>query len=240
MALPIHWRAPDLTRRNPVSDQYDDTSGSFGHWRWLAGSVVLVPVMLAAGVYWLHHVPTGPSARQGYSTIQVELLPSPTPSPEVKQASLYASPPIADFQVTPTISEQVLPPVEQQAMPPQPLLPPRPTASPEQKPAGGGQARPVPAGTATRYQRQLEAHIERYQRYPNDARRDGSQETVMVMFAMRRDGSIVRVDIKSSSGRSVLDREAIETIRRAQPLPRIPADMPELLTVMIPVTFDAR
>ena len=62
----------------------------------------------------------------------------------------------------------------------------------------------------------------------------------MVMFAMRRDGSIVRVDIKSSSGRSVLDREAIETIRRAQPLPRIPADMPELLTVMIPVTFDAR
>ena len=112
MASPAHWRALDLTRSNPVSDQYDDTSGSFWHWRWLAGSVVLVPVMLAAGVYWLHHMPTGPSARQGNSTIQVELLPSPTPSPEVKQASLHASPPIADFQVTPTISEQVLPPVE--------------------------------------------------------------------------------------------------------------------------------
>jgi periplasmic protein TonB len=209
-------------------------SGS-GTWRWFVGSAVLVPVVLVAGVYWLHQLPVGPSARMGTSTIQVELIPTPSPATEVKEASLQSNPPIIDFPADAKIAEQSLAPVEQDIALPQPLMTPQPAAVPQQqRPAGGGRSKAVPAGTASRFQHQLLAHIERYQREP------GESGTVLVMFAMRRDGTLIRLNVKSSSGRPVLDREAMETVRRAQPLPRIPADMPDLITVLLPVAFDAR
>lgn len=213
-------------------DAYADPSS--GTWRWFVGSAVLVPVLVVAGVYWLHQMPAGPAARQGSSTIQVELIANPAPATEFKQASVQPNPPIVDFQTEAKISEQSVAPVEQEIAPPQPLIRPQPTAAPVQKPAGGGQRQTVSAGTASRFQQQLLTHIERYQRDP------GASGTVLVLFAMRRDGTLVRLDVKSSSGRAMLDQEAVETIRRAQPLPRIPADMPDLITVLLPVAFDAR
>jgi len=211
---------------------YGETTS--GTWRWLVGTAVLVPVLLLAGVYWLHQMPVGPLARQGSSTIQVELIASPASTAEFKQASVQPNPPIVDFQTEARISEQSVAPVEQEIAPPQPVLRPQPAAIPEQKPAGGGQRQAISAGAASRFQQQLFTHIERYQRHP------GASGTVLVLFAMRRDGTLVRLDVKSSSGRPLLDQEAIETIRRAQPLPRIPADMPDLITVLLPVAFDAR
>ncbi len=213
-------------------DLYADSPS--GTWRWFVGSAVLVPVLVVAGVYWLHQMPVGPSARQGSSTIQVELIASPAPAEEFKQASVQPNPPIVDFQTEARISEQSVAPVEQEIAPPQPLMRPQPAAVPVQKPAGGGQRQAVSAGVASRFQQQLLTHIERYQRDP------GASGTVLVLFAMRRDGTLVRLDVKSSSGRAMLDQEAMETIRRAQPLPRIPADMPDLITVLLPVAFDAR
>jgi protein TonB len=221
------------------ADAHNDAAGFSGPWRWLAGTVVLVPILLAAGVYWLHQQPSGPSARSGDATIHVELIQTPGPAVEFKQASTQTSPPIADFRTVPSISEASQPSYEQEATPVVPPTPSRPAPAPQQKPASAGQAQPTPAGAAFRFQRLLLAHIERYQRYPKAARRDGLQGTVLVVFAMRRDGSVVQVGVKSSSGRPILDQEALETIRRAQPLPPIPADMPEQLTVLLPVAFDA-
>ncbi len=214
-------------------DLYADSSS--GTWRWFVGSAVLVPVVVVAGVYWLHQLPVGPAAREGRSTIHVELIATPSPTTEVNQASLQNNPPIVDFQAESKISEPSLAPVEQDFAVPQPMMKPQPVATPEQRPAGGGQKKAsISVGAISRFQQQLEAHIERYQREP------GGSGTVLVVFAMRRDGTLVRIGVKSSSGRPLLDREALETVRRAQPLPRIPADMPELVTVLIPVAFDAR
>ncbi|QUS38446.1 TonB family protein [Tardiphaga alba] len=226
----------------PAFDFHDEAdTGMSATGRLLIGSTVIVPVLVAVGVYWLHQLPVGPALKTGNSTIQVELIPAPVPATEFKQAALQQSPPIADFQVEPKIVEQSLAPVEQETAPqPQPAPSPRPAAVPEQKPAGGGQSRPMPVGTASRFQRVLLTHIERYQSYPATARRDGHEDTVFVVFAMRRDGTVARVEIKSSSGQPILDQAAIETIRRAQPLPKIPADMPDILTVSVPVTFRAR
>jgi len=44
--------------------------------------------------------------------------------------------------------------------------------------------------------------------------------------------------VHSSSGYPVLDEAATETIRRAQPLPAIPPDLPEKLTILFPIEFD--
>jgi len=55
---------------------------------------------------------------------------------------------------------------------------------------------------------------------------------------MLRDGTVTDVRIASSSGYSLLDIAAIETIRKAQPLPRIPAELPESLNILVPVAFE--
>ena len=229
---PTTWKGAGAAGAGLDGDLYGDSTS--GTWRWFVGSAVLVPVLVAAGVYWLHQMPVGPTARQGHSTIQVELIASPAPATEVKQASVQPNPPIVDFQTEARISEQSTAPVEQEIAPPQPLVRPQPASVPMQRPPGGGQRQAVSAGVASRFQQQLQTHIERYQRDP------GASGKVLVLFAMRRDGTLVRLDVKSSSGRALLDREAMETIRRAQPLPRIPADMPDLITVGLPVAFDAR
>jgi TonB family protein len=46
------------------------------------------------------------------------------------------------------------------------------------------------------------------------------------MFAMARDGTVLGVWIKTRCGQSILDREAMDTIRRAEPPPPIPATLP--------------
>lgn len=215
-----------------------DAVGMAGHWRWFVGTIVLVPILLAAGVYWLHHLPAGPLARSGDTVFRVELLQTPSPTAVLQQASIQTNPPIADFRVAPHFVEQAQPSYEQEAVPAEPIAMPKAAALTKQQPAGAGATQPPQAGAALRFQRLLLAHIERYQRYPGAAKRDGLQGTVLVVFAMRRDGSVVRVGVKSSSGRPILDQEAVETVRRAQPLPMIPSDMPEQLTVLLPVAFD--
>lgn len=219
---------------------HHDAAGLAGQWRWFVGTIVLVPMLLAVGVYWLHHLPSGPLARSGDAVIHIELIQTPSPAAAFQQVSVQTNPPIADFRVAPSIAEQAQPSYEQEATPTEPVVTPKAASLPKQLPAGAGEGRPPQAGAALRFQRLLLAHIERYQRYPNAARRDGLQGTVLVAFAMRRDGSVVKVGVKSSSGRQILDQEAIETVRRAQPLPSIPADMPEQLTVLLPVAFDLR
>ena len=215
-----------------------DAAGLAGQWRWFVGTIVLVPMLLAAGVYWLHQQPAGPLARSGDATIHVELIQTPSPAATYQQASVQTNPPIADFRMAPSIAERAQPSYEQEATPLEPVMTPKVASLPKPSAGGTGDGKPLQAGAALRFQRLLLAHIERYQRYPSAAKRDGLQGTVLVAFAMRRDGSVVRVGVKSSSGRPVLDQEALETVRRAQPLPAIPADMPEQLTVLLPVAFD--
>jgi protein TonB len=221
-----------------AASQSEAVAGVSDQWRWFIGTVVLVPMLLAAGVYWLHQMPAGPLARSGDAVIHVELVQTPSPATAVQQASVQTNPPIADFRMAPSIAEQAQPSFEQEASPAPPTAAPKSISLPQQQPAGAGQGQPPQAGAALRFQRLLLAHIERFQRYPGAARRDGMQGTVLVAFSMRRDGSVVRVGVKSSSGRPVLDQEAVETVRRAQPLPAIPPDMPAQLTVLLPVAFD--
>jgi protein TonB len=89
-----------------------------------------------------------------------------------------------------------------------------------------------------KFQQALLRHIERYQRYPKAARLGRQQGTVDTLFSMRRDGTLVGVWVKTSSGQQVLDAAAVETIRRAQPLPAIPAGLPDQLTIQVQLAFD--
>jgi protein TonB len=88
------------------------------------------------------------------------------------------------------------------------------------------------------YREQLRIYVSRFQHYPEEARRQGVQGRVQVAFALDRDGQIYHITIGRSSGVATLDQEALESVRRAAPLPPIPASLPSPFIVQIPVVFD--
>ncbi|AJA11192.1 hypothetical protein SKP52_21690 [Sphingopyxis fribergensis] len=83
----------------------------------------------------------------------------------------------------------------------------------------------------------LLAHLERYRRYPAAARARREQGVAHVRFRMTRDGQVLSSEIIRSSGSSALDRAALDTLRRAQPLPAVPATRPAPLELAVPVEF---
>ena len=88
------------------------------------------------------------------------------------------------------------------------------------------------------FQQQLLGHIARYQHYPSGAKAQRLSGNVDVQFVMTREGRLDGAWVRGSSGHAVLDREAIAAIRRAQPLPMIPAELPERLSVSLQLAFD--
>jgi protein TonB len=99
---------------------------------------------------------------------------------------------------------------------------------------------PQPAGfdfaAGSDYRHRLLDHIATYRRTAPFARGDLSG-TVMVRFSLDRRGNVQEVSIAGSSGVSELDEEAVATIWRAQPMPPIPAVLPEVLSVTFPMWF---
>jgi protein TonB len=84
------------------------------------------------------------------------------------------------------------------------------------------------------------AHLERFRRYPARARAARQQGTAHIHFAMNRVGTVLSSAIVRKSGSFDLDQAALDTLRRAQPLPNIPADRPDVVELTIPVTFSLR
>lgn len=208
--------------------------------RSLAAVALAVPLLLAAGVYWLHKLPIGPNLHtDDGSIIEVRLI-----GPQVRAA--------ATQDTTSPVPQSVQPPAETLMQDPVRTIPTTATASlppqPEQPAATPSSVAPASAPPVSRFtinkekaaafQRALQSHIARYQHYPDRARREHAEGIVSLLFSMRRDGSVTNVWIVSSSGYTLLDGAAIETIRNAQPMPRIPVELPEQLTIQMPVAFD--
>ncbi len=69
--------------------------------------------------------------------------------------------------------------------------------------------------------------------YPDPAKRKGWQGKVLLSFIITADGSVRDLRIVKSSGFTLLDRNAIETVRDTAPFPR-PPDEAQLV---IPITY---
>lgn len=207
--------------------------------RWLIGIVVSVPVLVGAGVYWLHQQPSGTASRANGPMVEVRLLQEAPPAPE----PVIAMRPTQEITSLQTDSLMDAPEraIPKDTAPVTPAPSERPSAStPSQPPSSSAPRTAVPSGTATAFQRLLASHIARYRRFPSGARAGQMSGVVQVMFAMRRDGTVTETWVRTSSGDWLLDQAATETVLRAQPLPTIPPDMPDTLTVLLPVSFDIR
>jgi protein TonB len=82
------------------------------------------------------------------------------------------------------------------------------------------------------------AHLERFRRYPARACAARQQGVTHVRFKMNRAGMLLSSTIVQKSGSFDLDQAALDTLRRAQPLPTIPADRPDVVELNIPVEFE--
>lgn len=106
-------------------------------------------------------------------------------------------------------------------------------------------AAPMPGASARdsnalpNWRSQLVARLERYKRYPSEAR--GDTGITQVAFRVDRSGGVHNVRIARSSGSSLLDRETLALLDRAQPMPAPPSDVSDSeLSVVAPVRYNAR
>jgi protein TonB len=199
--------------------------------RWFVGIAVAVPLFVAGGVYWLHHLPAGQQTDAGGGLVEISLVR--TAEPQLATASIQ----------TPEIET----PSEVQP-PPEPPLPevadetePLPTPAAYSPPSGQDQPpgvlsnlpqRPSSSAMAT-FRQSLSQHLLRFK--PKSKSHD--PKVTIVRFIVRRDGMVSSVWVQNSSGDFLFDQAAMDTVRRAQPLPAIPPDLPDQMSWGVPITF---
>jgi protein TonB len=87
------------------------------------------------------------------------------------------------------------------------------------------------------YDALVSGHLQRFKRYPLAAH--GASGTAMVTFVLNRAGEVIESAVTKSSGNKVLDHEALEILRRANPFPPFPAAKPgPQETYIAPVNFE--
>lgn len=212
----------------------DKSSKAFG----IAASIALHGVLLGAltpGPRANLGVPT--DIKQGLVVVDVELVSSGdshnTPSTERTAEAVDTASTIADVRVEASIPEPI-PPIQS---------------------AGAGSGRDETAfesssgasvarranvddgALRSSYQSTLFAHVLRYRYYPEEARPERLRGVVRVQFALSRDGRIMTAWVETSSGHMLLDEAALEALRRAQPLPAIPAELPDEIEVLLPFDY---
>lgn len=161
---------------------------------------------------------------------QAEDAPPDQPKVEEKPLEQELQPPSPPQQ-----AEVTLPQVE-----PKPVEKPKPE---ERPPAPETRAPPKTehVGQFTQtgsnaYNALVFGHLQQFKRYPVSAR--GAQGTAVVRFVLNREGVVTESAVSKSSGNAVLDREALEILRRASPFPPFPAAKPGLQdSYLAPVNF---
>jgi protein TonB len=121
--------------------------------------------------------------------------------------------------------KKIEPPKEEKPVDEKPVEAPPSNAKPE-KSAAPEQAPPTPPSTALpTWQGDLLRHLSKFKRYPEDARRRGMQGINRLRFVVDGEGRVLSYEIAGGSGSASLDRATLEMIRRAQPLPKPPAEL---------------
>jgi periplasmic protein TonB len=94
------------------------------------------------------------------------------------------------------------------------------------------------ARTQATWHKSLVAHINRYKRYPVEARANHIEGVVTVEFTLDRSGNVISSQVTQSSGSSVLDQEAMAMLTRSAPLPPPPTQVgPDEYRLALPIHF---
>lgn len=192
------------------------------------GLTVAFHVAVVAALLTAVHVAPARMMRE----LSVTITPD-KPAPRAEQAAP------APKMVTPAMVTAPMPEVviQQSAPPPVTAAPPQPKAV-APAPAMPMVASPVAGQGRDAYLGRLLAHLNQYKHYPRAARQAHIEGVAMVHFVMDGQGKVLNAELAKSSGRPVLDDEALALMARAQPLPALPADYPtRTLDAVVPIEF---
>jgi protein TonB len=87
----------------------------------------------------------------------------------------------------------------------------------------GGKNSAAGNAAVSNYPGKVASKLRRALRYPAEAKRQRLRGQAQVSFVVSASGGVGSIRLVSSSGSPILDRAAIETVRRAAPFPAIPA-----------------
>lgn len=226
------------------------------HARKLAASLtILAHVAAIALLLWTHvgsrpALPPPPADRTQLLLLpprapQVPLEDIIAPTPSMAAAVQHQKPePPRDLPKTPPrdAANWVIPP----PTPPQPrtdaLAPLQQqasvAASPPSPPLPPGPSEATPGRES--WEGRVMAQLERFRRYPHAARARRHEGVVQVRVTLSRDGHLLALSVEKSSGYAMLDQAALDTFRRAEPLPAVPDDRPAPVELSFPVEFFIR
>lgn len=186
----------------------------------------------------------------------------------VDQLSPEAPPPAVLIDMTPTPPAPSIPKIEEPEVKPEELPvvekaevvlkkvkkePEKPKPKPKKvepvevpkaqvEPAAPQRAQsPVEARPAVvaNYLATLFQHLEKYKKRPRGVGPQRMDYIVRVRVKLQRDGKLLSVEVITSSGKSKFDKAALDTFRRADPLPPFPETMQQaLLTFDTPVRYE--
>lgn len=184
--------------------------------------------------------------------------PPPKPAPLVVELLPLAAPPtpVEEVKEGPKRVEQKQQKVVERHDPPLPISPaaiaraqamdeaPQPVPSKIVVPETTA-PKSMPAPPATRaandaertWEALLLARLQKFRRYPASARVRRQEGVALVRFRMNRSGNVLSATLLRSSGSALLDRAAIETVHRADPLPEIPKERPDEVELTVPIEF---
>ncbi len=132
------------------------------------------------------------------------------------------------------------------------LMPPEALAwrtRPENEPPSVRPSDPEPPGTPAHtagrirnaraaYLTEVASRLQEAKRYPETARRDGTTGTAKVAFVLSEEGRVLSARIVNSAGNTTLDSEALATVERAAPYPRIPEELDlSEFRLTVPIAF---
>ena len=222
--------------------------------RWaFAGATILVAhaAIVAAIALWYVRTPAKPNI---IPAITVTLAPVEASSPAIQNQDIAVGPtmqqapeapkeikvedkPVEKLEQPPQPPQQAeitLPQVQQQLEQPKPeAMPPAPETRAAPKNEHAGQF--TEAGSNA-YNALVFGHLQRFKRYPLAAH--GASGTVVVRFELNRGGEVIDSKVTKSSGNVLLDREALDLLRRASPFPAFPAAKPgDRDSYIAPVSF---
>jgi protein TonB len=87
----------------------------------------------------------------------------------------------------------------------------------------------------------LVAQLERNKRFPAEAQARGEHGVAQLAFSVDRRGGVHNARIVRSSGSSLLDRETLALVQRAQPLPPPPPELAGAqIAIVVPIRYNMR
>jgi periplasmic protein TonB len=210
--------------------------------RWTLAGVAIVAAhaaVLASLALWYVRQPAEPNI---LPAIAVTLAPQEAASPTIQDQDIAVGPTMQQAEATPKEERKEEKPPDEVKQPPPPQQQADVTLPQQEQKIEKPEPQPVTPAPETRalpknakvgefteagsnaYNALVFGHLQKFKRYPVAAH--GASGTVTVRFALNRSGEVVSSEVTKSSGNGVLDREALDILRRASPFPAFPAAKP--------------